>query len=213
MNQHSLVQHYEILKSLKEISHALFLNDSNDLPFRMKWELMETETDTYVLFSTKKSAALQLVRVNKTKQAGYTIARFSVETKNYQPQPNKIYKDGTGFLYAGDETTLRFVEPGKKEPEVLECLPLYTVRNLLLDDGLEELEFQYGTLHNFEGDSFEMYCLFSLLHNVDDIGNEVKSGYHNRLSFLDVVGNGVLDSLVQSISELKVKLLQDLENA
>lgn len=213
MNQHSLVQHYNILKTLKEISHAIHLSESNDIPFRMKWDLMETSTDEFVLFCTKKSSALQLVRINKERKAGYTIAKFEVTGKNYYSGKNSIYKAGNGFNYVGDETTLHYVEPGKKEPVVLECLPIETVRNLLLDEGLEELEFQYGTLHNFDGNSFEMYSIFSLLHNVDEIGTALPDGNTNRLSFLDIVDGDVVDALLQSLIELKNKIVEDLTYA
>lgn len=213
MNQHSLVQHYHILKTLKEISHAIYNSKSNDIPFRMKWDLIETETDEYVLFCTKKSASLQLVRINQAKNAGYTIAKFEVSNKNYYEIKNKIYSNGKGFSFYGDGPTINYVEPGKKEAVELDCLPLYTVRNLLLDDGLEELEFQYGTLHNFESDSFEMYSIFSLLQNVDDICAPLHDKSTNRVSFLDVVGDGVVDSLVESLVNLKEKILQDLSHA
>lgn len=213
MNQHSLVQHYNILKTLKEISHAIYLSESNDIPFRIKWDLMQTYTDEYVLFCTKKSSALQLVRINKERKAGYTIAKFEVSHKNYYNSKNSIYKNGKGFNYNGDETTIQYVEPGKKEAVELDCLPVGTVRNLLLDEGLEELEFQYGTLHNFDGDSFEMYSIFSLLHNVDEIDKPIADQTINRLSFLDVVGDNVVDSLLLSLTELKNKIVEDLSNA
>lgn len=214
MKQHSLVQHYNILKALKEICHTLYNSDENSIPFRMKWDLMETETDEYVLFCTKKSSALQLVRINKEKKSGYTIAKFSVSHKNYYSTKNTIYNNGKGFNFYGDETTLHYVEPGKKEAVELECLPLYTVRNLLLDDGLEELEFQYGTLHNFDGDSFDMYCIFSLLLNVDDICTPLDNDATNRLSFLEVIGSDdVTDTLVETLVNLKDKIIQDLADA
>lgn len=214
MNHNSLLQHYTILKTLKDLSNIIFLSDSNELPFRMKWDLLETDTDTYVLFSTKKSAHMQLVRISKATQAVHAIASFSIEPKSYNIQINKIYNGGTGFLFTGEENIMRFLEPGKKEVINLNALPQEAMRGLLGGAGIEELEFQYGTLHNFDGDSFAMYCIFSLLYYVDNICEKVKGEHFNGLSLLNIVSNeDDLDLLVSSLTVLKEKVQKDLDYA
>lgn len=213
MNQKSLIQNYSLLKTLKEMSHAIYRAENNPMPFRMKWVLCETETEEFVLFCVKKTASLQLVRVNKQRGTGHTIAKFSVDEKPYQADTNKIYNDGNGFVFEGEKTSVNYIEPGKKVPVSLECLPIETVRSLLLDDGLEELEFQYRTLYNFGDTSFEMYCIFSLLQNVDDIHIPIADKTVNRLVFLDIIDDEYSTELLKSLEELSEKLSLDLENA
>lgn len=212
MNQHSLLVHYNIIKTLKEISHAIYLSNSNQFPFRMKWDLLENETESYALFSTKKSA-LQLSRINKVKGAGYPMAKFEVANANTAIDSNGIYRGGTGFTIHNSKPFLNYLEPGNKTPEVLEPLPMDTMSSLLFNEGLEELEFQYGTVLNFVGTSFEMYCLFSLLHNVDEIGTPIANNTFNRVSFLDIIDDSVEDELLSSLVQLKDKIILDLSHA
>lgn len=210
MDQKSCITHYRILQSLKDISHALYLSESSDIQFRMKWDVLETDTNNYCLFFTKPTAALQLVRIDKEKKVGHTIAKVEVAKNYYGSNKNNMYRGGTGFAFNGTDRTLNYSEPYKNTLVELECLPVESVRSLILEDSMEELKFQYETLHDFSGDSFEMYCIFSLLHNIDDIAEPIKDGTINRVSFTEVVLDEDVYKLKEELTVLKEKLTKDL---
>lgn len=213
MNHDALILYYKILRDLIEMSDAFRqAGDDPDIAYRMKWWLFETEEDDYVLFFNKDDSALLLMRQTKEKSIGHTIAKVDIVDMSRWLSDNYIFQSGNGFQIGKNNDTIKLLEYGSSNVlSEIQAFNFETAKSLLNDDVLQELEFQYSTVHNFSSEVFKMYCLFSLLVRLD--GTKEDSSTTNRIAFMGVshhLHDSVLPMLQETIFNLKTKVKEDL---
>lgn len=209
MNKNSLIKHYRILKNLTAFAKILFTNIKNpDIGYKMQWTLFESDEDVYHLYFNKDICTFELTRVHKQLSTGYRIAEVGITKKSngYFKSNNYIFGGTTaqsfGIRYSGSRETMLYISPDDNSSIELEPLPIESMKGLIVDDSYEEMEFQYGTLHDFKNESFQMYCIYSLLHHVDEIGEEVSSGYVYEIDLFKNIYESDLEGLSNAIEDL-----------
>jgi len=213
MNHHSLVQHYKILKHMANLSEVMFNNGKNpDIAKRMKWDIYETDDDTYRVLFDKTTSLFELIRIHKS--SGYKLANTSITNTVLSYVNNYIYSGASngssfGLRLNCREKDIIYVTPDNRSKIDLSILP-DTVLELLERDCYEELEFQYSTLYNFEGQSFQLYCIYSLLSHADNIHTFPVPGYYVNIDLVKRVYESDIDEVESALYNLLQKTIKDL---
>lgn len=217
MNQESLIKHYRICKHLINFSILMHNNPNNsNIASRMQWNVLDTDTDSYNLFFNRYNNTFEFIRTQKLTNIGYKIAVSSIgKNGSYNHSNNYIFgglsNRSYGIRVNGEIKVIKYVPPDNSPAIELDPLPIESMRGLLIDNSYEELEFQYGTLHNFENDSFPMYCIYSLLFHVDDIAESIAPDFLKNIDLLKPVYDEDVNELELNLDSILHKAIKDIE--
>jgi|AGFS01.1.fsa_nt_gi hypothetical protein len=214
MNHNSMLKHYRMIKYIQQATVLLDQSDSTEIKHRMMWDLGDVnDTHSLRLFYTRGSNEFIVMIMNNETHNGNTILKTHLAENNGYYSPEN-YLTGKSLVLSGKKTTLRFTEKNAHEAIELESLPVEAGGSLIVRDEMEELEFQHSTVTAFDGHSFGLYCIFSLLNIVDNMfdgyvaKNEKK--YDQYINLPTVVDDSIIDEVESKIVTFVQNLKEDI---